>query len=65
MREKRKDLKVRLPEGLYEEFFRLFPGHGERQAFMQKMVELAVEKGRDWSLVAQVVDEVEERYGKG
>ena len=57
-------MKVRLPVALYEEFYRLFPGFGERQAFLVKMVELAVRKGRSWSLVEQVIEEVEERYGK-
>jgi len=64
MGEVRKGMKVRLPVELWEEFHRLFPGHGEKQAFMQKMVMLAVEKGRKWSLVQQVIDEVEERYEK-
>jgi hypothetical protein len=61
---KRRDFKVRLTEGMYEEFFRLFPRRGERQAFLEKMVELAISKGRKWSLVQQVIEEVEDRYGR-
>lgn len=64
MGEVRKEMKFRLPVAVYEEFHRIFPGHGEKQAFFQKMVELAVRKGRKWSLVEQVVEEVNERYGK-
>ena len=64
MAEVRKELKVRLPVEVWEEFHRIFPGFGEKQAFLEKMVELAVRKGRKWSLVQLVVEEVEERYGK-
>lgn len=60
----KKELKVRLPVPVWEEFHRIFPGFGEKQAFLEKMVELAVRKGRKWSLVEQVIDEVNERYGK-
>ena len=64
MAEVRKELKVRLPVEVWEEFHRIFPGFGEKQAFLEKMVELAVRKGRKWSLVEEVQREVEERYGK-
>jgi len=64
MVELRKELKVRLSVTVYEEFHRIFPGFGEKQAFLEKMVELAVRKGRSWSLVEQVIEEVEERYDR-
>lgn len=59
-----KELKVAAPIGLYEQFHRLFPARGEKQTFFLRMMELAVEKGDSWSLVKQVQEEIEERYGK-
>jgi len=59
-----KQLNVRAPLPLYEKFHRIFPARGEKQTFFLRMMELAVEKGDKWSMVEQVREEVEERYGK-
>lgn len=58
-----KQMNVRTPEALYEKFHRLFPARGMKQAFFLRIVELAVEKGKDWSMTKQIEDEIEERYG--
>ena len=58
-----KQLNVRCPKTLYEKFHRVFPGRGMKQAFFLRLVELAVEKGANWSMVKQIEDEVEEKYG--
>jgi len=33
-----KTINFRLPTYLYEEFYRAFPGHGERSKFLRRMV---------------------------
>ncbi len=38
-----KQIHFRLPLALYEEFFRLFPGQGERSAFLRRAIERAIE----------------------
>ena len=67
MGEKSKDFKqlnIRAPRALYEQFHRLFPAKGEKQTFFLRMIELAVEKGQKWSMVKAVQEEVEEKYGE-
>ena len=59
-----KQMKIRAPRELYEQFHRVFPGRGEKQSFFLRMMELAAEKGSNWSLAKQVEQEVKERYGK-
>ena len=63
-REGFKQLNVSAPIELYEGFHRIFPARGEKGTFFLRMMELAVEKGKNWSMVKQVQEEVEERYGK-
>jgi len=60
-----KQLNIRAPTELYEQFHRIFPARGEKQTFFLRMMELAVEKGTKWSMTKQVREEVEDRYGKG
>jgi hypothetical protein len=62
--EEYKQLNIRAPRAVYEQFHRLFPARGEKQAFFLKMIELALERGQKWSLVKQVQEEVAERYGE-
>ncbi len=38
-----KQVHFNMPRALYEEFFRMFPGHGERGAFLNRVVSIAVE----------------------
>jgi hypothetical protein len=38
-----KVLQVRIPSGLYEEFFRAFPGRGERRMLVEQFIEVAIE----------------------
>ena len=59
-----KQLNVSAPIELYEAFHRIFPARGEKGTFFLRMMELTVEKGKNWSMVKQVQEEVEERYGK-
>ena len=37
-----KFLQVRLPQTLHEEFFRAFPGHGERSRLIVEMIGLLI-----------------------
>jgi len=59
-----KQLNIRAPRAVYEQFHRLFPARGEKQTFFLKMIELAIERGQKWSLVKQVQEEISERYGE-
>ena len=40
----RKVIKFQVPERMFEEFFRLFPGHGERSRFLRKVISLAIQR---------------------
>lgn len=40
-----KQIHFRVPLELYESFIRLFPGQGERSAFLRGAVERATQKG--------------------
>lgn len=42
-----KEFKLRLPVNLAEEFYRKFPGHGERQTVLRKIISALVEKSTD------------------
>ena len=59
-----KQLNIRAPVELYEAFHRIFSVKGEKQAFFLRMMALAVDKGAKWSMVEQVIEEVEEKYGR-
>lgn len=59
-----KQLNIRAPREMYEQFHRLFPARGEKQTFFLRMMELAIEKGSKWSMIQAVQEEVEEKYGK-
>ena len=41
-----KDVKIRLPEEIYERFYRLFPGRGERQQVLRKIIVLLIERSQ-------------------
>jgi hypothetical protein len=34
-----------------------------KQAFFLRMMELAIEKGRDWNMIRQIEQEIEDRFG--
>ena len=42
-----KQVHFNMPRALYEEFFRMFPGHGERGAFLNRVVSIVVEDRED------------------
>lgn len=60
-----KKLQVNLPKALYEEFFRKFPGKGERKVLIERFVAVAIDlaKRKD-DFVESVVAEARERYGE-
>jgi len=39
-----KSIHFRLPDFLWEKFYQLFPGHGERSAFFRSVIRRVVEK---------------------
>lgn len=59
-----KRMNIRVPVSLYEAFHRIFPAKGEKQTFFMRVIELAVEKGQNWSLAKAVREEAEEKYGE-
>lgn len=59
----KKQIHFSVPLKLYEDFHRLLPGRGEKTAFFQRMMELAVRKGGKWSFTQAVIEDVEEEYG--
>ncbi|MFA5036958.1 MAG: hypothetical protein WC479_07265 [Candidatus Izemoplasmatales bacterium] len=44
-----------VPRKLYEEFFKLFPGHGMRTLFFTKLMQKAVENGKG---ISSLIDEI-------
>jgi hypothetical protein len=42
-----KELKIRLPKTLFEDFYRLFPGYGERQIVLRRLVIALVERSKE------------------
>jgi len=39
----RKLIQFKVPQGFYEDFYRAFPGHGERARILTKLMRLAIE----------------------
>lgn len=55
-----KALNVKLPLPMYEAFFRVFPGHGERTHFIRMMISYAIEcEGRENCFTELVRDQIE------
>ena len=58
-----KTVKVQLPERMFEEFFRLFPGHGERSRFLRRVVSLTIQnRNLKDILEKRVAKEIERSY---
>lgn len=59
---KKKTIRVEVPMSIWERFYRLFPGQGERSAFLRKVIYKAIEVGeeRESWLGKLVEEEMEE-----
>jgi hypothetical protein len=54
-----KEIKLRMPVALYEEFFRKFPRRGERQTVLLRLVATLVERaGKNERLYREIVEEL-------
>lgn len=51
IKEKTKLLKVALPLTLWEDFYYLFPGQGERTRFLRLLIEIVVRKNFSLAMV--------------
>ena len=44
---KKKTIRVEVPTEIWERFYRLFPGQGERSAFLRRVIYKAIEQGEE------------------
>src|SRR5210317_1677452 len=58
-----KNFQIAIPKRLFEQFFALFPGRGERSVFLRECIEMAVELGPSHKFSQLVRQLAEERYG--
>ena len=58
-----KIFQIKLPTPLFEEFYKAFPGRGERKLLVEKFIEMAVElSGRKNCFIEGVLEEAHLRY---
>lgn len=56
--------QIRLPKPIYEEFFRAFPGRGERSLLVTRFIMLATElSGKKDKFIEACLEEARERQG--
>ena len=52
-----KEVKVRISDILHAEFYRLFPGHGERQAILLKIIQRIVDRApKEQELIDDIIE---------
>ena len=57
-------VQIRLPTPIYEEFFRAFPGRGERSLLITRFIMLATKQAKKKdSFIEAVLEEARERSG--
>ena len=62
---KKKHIHFLVPMSLYESFYRLFPGRGERSACMRHMLYTLIRlKEKDEPAMNELEKEIRRRYGK-
>jgi len=60
-----KTFQLRLPRDLHEDFFKAFPGRGERKLLLERFIELAIRrKNEKDAFIEGVLEEAKERYGE-
>ena len=57
---KTKSITVQLPETLHNEFFLMFPGTGERTAFLREVIATTVAYGKHEKLAQRIARHLEE-----
>uniref|UniRef100_A0A6M3JPS7 Uncharacterized protein n=1 Tax=viral metagenome TaxID=1070528 RepID=A0A6M3JPS7_9ZZZZ len=58
-------LQFRVPTPLFEEFYRKFPGRGERKALLESLISVAIEIADEKdSFARRIIEETRERYGE-
>lgn len=63
--EGKKYVQFALPTPLFEQFYKAFPGKGERSFFLERLVVQVLEKKREKEVpefLQEILDEVEEEY---
>jgi hypothetical protein len=55
-----KKINFRIPEELYRQFYRIFPGRGEQTQFFRQIICIAVDLGPEARFAQQIRREIEE-----
>lgn len=56
-----KRIEFRVSNSLWEKFYRLFPGTGERSEYLRACIKLALELGPEHKFIAKVRERIEMR----